>query len=351
MIIDTHAHWFSARVMTEKEFMMATAESWREEEINANVIELNSWRPFYLMLRNRLKKLLGENFIEERNRRIKDDPIAYEKFLLKDAEIEGMVIDEGFGERDYIPVRYKLLFRIETIINDRLFSLPFEKAVEFFEETLRSKVMKEGYAGFKSIIAYRTGLKVMCSEELALKDFKSSETEWYGKRAKGFRDYLFCKTMGIAKELKVPFQVHTGAGDRDIKLELSRPSYLTDLVRRYEGTIVFVHSGFPYHRETAWMSYIFPSVYLDISQVMPFATTAGYDVLREVLQVAPFNKVMYGSDAFSVPEIAWISAKLFKESLNRVIDEMKKWEIINEEEGEIVKEMIEHKNAEVVYRF
>ncbi|EZQ01913.1 MULTISPECIES: amidohydrolase family protein [Acidianus] len=345
-MIDTHAHWFSAKVLSEKEFMMASSESWREGEINADVLEMNSWRPFYLLLRNRLKKLLGNNFLEVRNKMIRDDPLNYELFLFKDAKIDAFVIDEGFGEKDVIPIKYKLLFRIETLI-DSLLSIPFDKALEIFEETLRKKVKEENYAGFKSIIAYRTGLKVECSKEKAEKDFLDQSKEWYGRRAKGFRDYLFCKTMDIAKDLGVPFQVHTGVGDRDIKLELTRPSYLTELVRKYEGKIVFVHAGFPYHRETAWMSYIFPSVYIDLSQVFPFATTGGIDVLREIMQISPLNKIMYGSDVFGIPEVAWLSAKLFSEGLQVVLDEMEKWEIV--ENKELVKDMILTKNAEKIY--
>nr|WP_236753514.1 amidohydrolase family protein [Acidianus sp. HS-5] len=338
--------------MSEKEFMIASSESWREEELSpslsSRIIEMNSWRPFYLMLRNYMKKLLGENFIEERNKKIKDDPVEYVKFLIEDAGIKAFIIDEGFGKKEQeIPVKYRLLFRIESIINDNLFSLPFNKAVEFFEETLRNKIRKENYAGFKSIIAYRTGLKIICNKDLARNDFLDEEIEWFGRKAKGFRDYLFCKTMEIAKELNVPFQVHTGAGDRDIKLELSRPSYLTELVRKYEGKIVLVHAGFPYHRESAWMSYLFPSVYLDVSQVFPFATTAGKDVLREVLQIAPINKVMYGSDAFELPEIAWISAKMFRKYVISIARKMKNEEIIDNEE-EVIK-MISEENAFKLY--
>ncbi|ARM75635.1 amidohydrolase family protein [Acidianus manzaensis] len=347
-MIDSHAHWFYARVMTEEEFMMATAESWKTNEMK-NVIEMNYFRPFYFLLRNELRKLLGENFIEERNKRIKDDNIEYTKFLLKDAGVEKLVIDEGFGKKSEIPIPYALLFRIESIINDDLFSKSFDKAIEIFEETLIQKIKKEKYAGFKSIIAYRTGLKVVCSEEKAKKDFTNAEKEWYGRKAKGFRDFLFCKTMAIAKELNVPFQVHTGAGDRDIKLELSKPSYLTNLVRKYEGKIVFVHAGFPWHRETAWMSYLFPSVYLDVSEVFPFATIAGYDVLREVMEVAPFNKIMYGSDAFDVPEIAWISAKLFTKAINKVLKEMIEWDVINDKDYNKIKRMICNDNAEELY--
>ncbi|AHC52159.1 amidohydrolase [Sulfolobus acidocaldarius SUSAZ] len=334
--------------MDEKEFMMASAESWGEKEINTDVIEMNKWRPFYLMLKKEMKRLLGDDFIKERNRLIRDDPVSYMKFLIDDAKIRAFVIDEGFGSKEMeIPAPYKRLFRIESIINSSLFSLSFDKATEFFEETLRNKV-REGYVGFKSIIAYRTGLNITCNELKALEDFLSRDEDWYGEKKKGFRDYLLCKTMEIAKELDVPLQVHTGAGDRDIKLELSRPAYLTNVVRRYEGKIVFVHSGYPYHRETAWMSYIFPSVYLDLSQVCPFAPLGALNTLEEIVEVAPFNKIMYGSDGFNIPEISWISAKIFPRYLDIVLNKMVSLGIIEEEEE--IRQMILSRNASRLYK-
>ncbi|BFH73170.1 amidohydrolase family protein [Sulfurisphaera javensis] len=350
-IIDDHAHWFSAKPMSEKELALATAESWLEGEINADVVTMNLLKPFFLALKHRIKKLLGENFIEERNRMIKDDPVNYVKFLFKDAGIEGIIIDEGFGKKEMeIPVKYKLLFRIEKIINDDLFKKSFDKAIEYFEETLRGKV-KEGYVGFKTIIAYRTGLKISCNESKAFEDFYSKERDWFGKKAKAFRDYLVCKTLQIAKELKVPVQIHTGAGDRDIKFELSRPSYLTDIVRKYEGKIVFVHAGYPYHRESAWMSYIFPSVYLDISQFNPFAPLSTFNVMKEIFEVSPANKVLYGSDAFNVPEIAWLGAKLAKESFEELKSEFIRRDLIDEKDLKEIEERFFYKNAEELYQF
>ena len=351
MIIDDHAHWFSAKPLSEKEFIMASAESWLEDEINADVFTMNKLRPFYLTLSKEMKKLLGENFIEERNRMIRDDPVNYIRFLFNDAKICCIVIDEGFGKKEMdIPVKYKLLFRIESVINDQLFSLPFDKALEYFEETLREKI-RNGYAGFKSIIAYRTGLKVVCDEELAKRDFSSEERDWFGKKAKGFRDFLLCKTLEIGKELKVPVQIHTGAGDRDIKFDLSRPSYLTDLVRKYEGKVVLVHAGYPYHREAAWMSYIFPSVYLDVSQVIPFAPLAAFNILREVYEVAPLNKVMYGSDAFNIPEIAWLGAKLAKRAFSMLSDTLLQLGLFEEKDVKEMEERFFYTNAYYLYGF
>jgi len=350
-IIDSHSHWFSAKIMDEKQFIMASAESWRENEINSDVITMNKLRPFYLYLKNELTKLLGENFIEERNKMIRDDPVNYMKFLFNDAQIEGFVIDVGFGSKEVeIPAKLKLLFRIESIIND-LFSLSsFDKALEHFNEILREKI-REGYSGFKTIIAYRTGLKIDCNLELARKDFLDNKMEWYGRIAKGFRDYLVCETLRIAKELKVPVQIHTGAGDRDIKFELSRPSYLTNIVRKYEGIVVLVHAGYPYHRESAWMSYIFPSVHLDTSQVIPFAPLAAYNILREIFEVAPLNKVMHGSDAFEIPEIAWLGARLAKKAISKVTNELVEKNILNEREAEELVNRFLYENARNIYKF
>ncbi|WP_390528943.1 amidohydrolase family protein [Sulfurisphaera ohwakuensis] len=350
-VIDDHAHWFSVKPLDEKGLALESAESWVEGEINADVITMNLLKPFFLVLKHRLKKLLGENFVDERNRMIKDDPVNYVKFLFQDANIEGMVIDEGFGKKEIEPpVKYKLLFRIERVIDDEMFKKPFDKAIEYFEETLREKI-RRGYVGFKTIIAYRTGLKILCNESKAFEDFYNKERDWFGKKAKGFRDFLVCKTLEIAKELKVPVQIHTGAGDRDIKLDLSRPAYLTDIVRKYEGKVIFVHAGYPYHRETAWMSYIFPSVYLDISQFNPLAPLSTFNVLKEIFEVSPANKVLYGSDAFNIPEIAWLGAKLAKESFEELRSEFLKRDLLSEEDLEVFKERFFYKNAEELYGF
>lgn len=336
--------------MEEKEFMMSSAESWHEGEIKSDVVEMNSWRPFYMLLRNEMRKKFGDKFMEERNKLVKDDAEAYVKSLFEEENIKGFVIDEGFGnKKQEISLPFKRLFRIETAIDNSLFSMPFNEAVTHFKEILRSKVRKEGYVGFKSIVAYRTGLPQTCEEGLGSRDFYSGETEWYGRKAKGFRDLLFCITMEESKSLGVPFQVHTGAGDRDIKLNKSMPSIMTNLVRKYEGKIVFVHAGYPFHRETAWMSYIFPSVYLDVSQIFPFAPTGGFHALSEVLEVAPFIKVMYGSDVFELPEIAWISAKLFRRALSKSMDELEQIGVLNSSQRREAEEMISYKNAERLY--
>ncbi|WP_353616873.1 amidohydrolase family protein [Sulfolobus sp. S-194] len=350
-VIDDHAHWFSVKPLDEKGLALESAESWLEGEINADVVTMNLLKPFFLVLKHRLKKLLGENFIDERNRMIKDDPINYMRFLFQDANIEGIVIDEGFGKKEIEPpVKYRLLFRIEKIINDEIFKKSFDKAIEYFEETLREKI-RIGYAGFKTIIAYRTGLKISCNESKAFEEFYSGERDWFGKKAKAFRDFLVCKTLEIAKELKVPVQIHTGAGDRDIKLDLSRPSYLTDVVRKYEGKVILVHAGYPYHRESAWMSYIFPSVYLDISQFNPLAPLSTFNVMKEIFEVSPANKVLYGSDAFNIPEIAWLGAKLAKESFEELQSEFLKRDLLSEDDLEVFKERFFYKNAEEIYDF
>jgi predicted TIM-barrel fold metal-dependent hydrolase len=60
---------------------------------------------------------------------------------------------------------------------------------------------------------------------------------------------------------------------------------------------------------------VLPRVYCDVSEGIPFAGHAAVDIFRDVLAMAPLNKVCYGSDGYAVPEINYTSAKLGKQAL------------------------------------
>ena len=119
-------------------------------------------------------------------------------------------------------------------------------------------------------------------------------------------------------EHDVPMQIHTGMGDFEVNLVLCRPAFLMDLLRfpAYRACrVLLVHSGFPYHREAAYMANVLPRVYLDVSEGIPFAGHAARDIFRDMMAMAPLNKVCYGSDGYAVPEINYTSAKLGKQAL------------------------------------
>jgi predicted TIM-barrel fold metal-dependent hydrolase len=84
--------------------------------------------------------------------------------------------------------------------------------------------------------------------------------------------------------------------------------------------VILVHTGYPYHREAAYMANVLPRVHVEVSEGIPFASTAAWDIFDGVLAMAPLNKICYGSDGYKVPEIIYSSAKLGKQALADVLD-------------------------------
>ena len=140
---------------------------------------------------------------------------------------------------------------------------------------------------------------------------------------KKLRDHLLCRAFELCMEHDVPMQIHTGMGDFEVNLVMCRPAYLMDLLRfpAFRGCrVLLVHTGYPYHREAAYMANVLPRVYVEVSEGIPFASTAAWEIYDGVLAMAPLNKICYGSDGYKVPEIIYTSAKLGKQALADVLN-------------------------------
>ena len=92
-------------------------------------------------------------------------------------------------------------------------------------------------------------------------------------------------------------QFHTGLGDNDIFLNLSSPSHLQPLIKAYPNTkIVLLHSSYPYTQEAGYLQAVYENVFLDFGEVFPFVSPDGQrEILRQVLELAPTNKIMWSS--------------------------------------------------------
>jgi predicted TIM-barrel fold metal-dependent hydrolase len=113
--------------------------------------------------------------------------------------------------------------------------------------------------------------------------------------------------------------------------------------------VLLVHSGFPYHREAAYIANVLPRVSLDISEGIPFAGHAAVDIIRDVLAMAPLNKVCYGSDGYTLPEINFTSAKLGKQALAKVLDDLVAESMLSAADAQHAAGMILAGNARELY--
>jgi predicted TIM-barrel fold metal-dependent hydrolase len=126
----------------------------------------------------------------------------------------------------------------------------------------------------------------------------------------------------LARERGLPVQFHAGWGDADLDLHLANPTLLTPLIRelaRLEVNVTLLHC-YPFHREAGYLAAMFPNVYFDVGSALHYMGPSSGRLLAEALEVAPFSKVLFSSDAFGVAEQYYLGAVLFRRALGQVLD-------------------------------
>ncbi|MER6984075.1 amidohydrolase family protein, partial [Streptomyces carpinensis] len=120
-----------------------------------------------------------------------------------------------------------------------------------------------------------------------------------------------------AVDLGLPLQLHTGFGDNDLRLHRADPAHLTDWLHLTAGTIpVMLLHCWPYQRQAAHLAAVFEQVYLDVGLALHHVGPARAGaVLAEALEITPFRKLLYSSDAYGVAEFHHLGAVAFRQGL------------------------------------
>jgi hypothetical protein len=218
-----------------------------------------------------------------------------------------------------------------------------------------SQARARGYVAFKSIAAYRTGLAIQKPDRReAAAAFKlwRKVAERDGRvrlASQPLGDFLLWIALEHAAVQALPVQFHTGFGDSDADLQGANPLLLRPLIERTEAQIVLLHAGWPFYREAAHLASLYGHVWLDLSLAVPFATVGIPGMLRDVLGMAPLSKVMFATDAFTMPEIYWLAAKWGRWGLGRVLAEFVEDGFLDEVGALAVGEMVLNGNARGLY--
>jgi predicted TIM-barrel fold metal-dependent hydrolase len=245
--------------------------------------------------------------------------------LFAEARIDALLLDTG-----YPPVAMPLgevgrllscavheIVRVETVAQALLLrALSFADFLATFRTALADAAARRA-VGFKSVIAYRTGLAVRPwpgSEAEAAYAIALARLAGGGTARlvdKPLLDTLFLATLEVSTETGRPLQIHAGWGDPDVDLPAANPVLLRPILedpRWADARIVVLHQGYPYVREAAFMATVWPQVHVDLSLVIPFLGPGVVGPLIELLSLAPATKLMYGSDVHSLPEPIALSA-------------------------------------------
>lgn len=127
--------------------------------------------------------------------------------------------------------------------------------------------------------------------------------------------------LWTAAETGLPLQLHTGFGDSRLRLHHSDPLLLTDLigaVRPTRCSVVLLH-GYPFHRHAAYLAAVHPHVYADVGLALGYTGARAGAVLAEVLELAPFGKVLFSTGARGLPELYVVGARVFREAAGRLL--------------------------------
>ena len=155
----------------------------------------------------------------------------------------------------------------------------------------------------------------------------------------------------LARRRGFPIQFHAGFGDTDLTLHRTNPTLLTDLVRSFRDigvNVVFLHC-YPYHRDAAYLAAVFPNVYLDLGSVLHYTGASATAVLAEALELTPFTRHLYSSDAFGVAEFHYLGAVLFRRGLQAVLDGWVERDDCSVEEADRIARLAAEGNARRIY--
>jgi predicted TIM-barrel fold metal-dependent hydrolase len=173
--------------------------------------------------------------------------------------------------------------------------------------------------GLKTVVAYRSGFDLDWTEPTPA-EVTAAAARWIaaGEPAPRLTDPVLLR-FGIhaAAETGRPLQFHTGFGDRDLDLHRANPMLLLGLLRQpaFAGVPVMLLHCYPYHREAGYLAQAFDDVYCDVGLALNYVGVRAGAVLAESLEMAPFAKVLYSSDAWGPAELHYLGADLWRRAV------------------------------------
>ena len=254
--------------------------------------------------------------------RLDEDPAAYASALLRSTGTQTLLIDDGFPPPG-TGIEWRELGELAGCE-----ARPILRIERVFEaggiDAVRSEVgaaRANGFAGLKSISAYRTGLESERIHDFVVEALEANEETG----------------------APLPVQFHCGFGDWDLYLTRADPSHLKPLIERFRETSFVLLHCYPFVREAGWLAHVYGNVWFDLSLTIPhvFRREA---ILRQALELAPVSKLLYASDAARTPELYYLAAKWWRQALAAVLPEA-----LPDDEAEAAGRQILRENAVALY--
>jgi len=249
------------------------------------------------------------------------------------------------GSAAYEVIRLEAL--AENLLHNGIAAGDFAEAVE--------RALRESTAlAAKSIAAYRIGLDLPADPPAqnaviaALSELHPTANGHYRLADPVISSWL----AWAAIERELPLQFHVGYGDADVDLLRADPLRLTPFLRATEerGVPVLLLHNYPFHRHAAYLAQVFGHVFIDVGLAVHNTGALSQALIRETLELVPFGKLLFSSDAYGLAELYYLGAKLFRRGLTAVLDKLIEADEITSHDAAHVATLIARDNAHRVYQ-
>jgi hypothetical protein len=282
------------------------------------------------------------------------------RLLVRAAGIETFLVDTGLpDERLCSPLELAAMtgsaayevIRLETLAEDLLQS---GIAAADFAEAVERALHESTALAAKSIAAYRIGLDLTADPPsqdaliAALSELHPSANGRYRLADPVINSWL----AWIAIERELPLQLHVGYGDADVDLLRADPLRLTPFLRTTEerGVPVLLLHNYPFHRHAAYLAQVFGHVFIDVGLAVHNTGALSQALIRETLELVPFGKLLFSSDAYGLAELYYLGAKLFRRGLSAALGKLIEADEITSHDAARVATLIARDNAHRVYK-
>lgn len=189
---------------------------------------------------------------------------------------------------------------------------------EALDERLGSAV------GMKTIVAYRLGLDFE-PHQPTLREVEAAAGQWLASDStdRVSDPVLLRHLVWAGVERGLPLQFHVGIGDPDLRLHRANPLLLTEFIELAEpyGTPLMLLHCYPFHREAGFLAHAYANVYFDVGLAVNYTGARAAAIVAESLEMAPFGKLLFSSDAWGPAELHYLGAHLWRRAITRVLGE------------------------------
>ena len=361
-LVDHHVHGPLSGDVTREQLEMLLTES--DRPIPEGTTVFDSQVGF--AIRQHCAPLLGlepgaspEAYVARRSQSTADE---LAELFLEGAGVSDWVVDTGFGTdsiwsaeqmRGHLSGSVLEIVRLEALLEQVAVDCAPEQLQESFEAAVARAAEKA--AGWKSIIAYRFGFDFE-PRRPSPDEVLAAARRWLGELVEGeglrVEDPVLLRWLLYAAcDTGLPIQLHCGYGDPDLDLHRCDPLLLTSWLRDIEGSgsrIMLLHC-YPFHRNAGYLAQVFPHVYCDVGLSINYSGAASRQIVAESMELTPFSKLLYSSDAWGPPELHYLGSLLWRRATAAVMDRWVDQGDWPEEEPERILQMIGRDNACRVY--